>query len=159
MPRYHDLIESFAQTRVGGWMFVNVFNRVDRVLMRVSKGRLNTGLGTGFHTNAVLLICKGAKSGIERQVPLLSTPVGDDFLLVASKVGDPKNPAWYFNLKAHPECTILRNGETVPCVAREATGAERERLWKRAVDNYSGYATYQTRTDRIIPVMVLSRRA
>ena len=138
-------------------MFVHVFNRIDRVLMRATKARINTGFGTGFRGNAVLLICKGAKSGEERRVPLLSTPVGDDIVLVASKAGAEKNPAWYYNLKRYPECTVLRDGEAIPCVAREATGTERERLWSLANENYSGYAAYQTRTDRVIPVMVLSR--
>jgi deazaflavin-dependent oxidoreductase (nitroreductase family) len=158
MRAYHRFIERFAQTRIGGWMFVHVFNRIDRLLMGATKARFNTGVGTGFRGNGVLLICTGARSGEERRIPLLSTPVGDDIVLVASKAGSPANPAWYHNLKRYPACTVFRDGEAIPCVAREAAGAERDRFWALAVANYSGYEAYQKRTDRLIPVMVLSRR-
>jgi len=156
MPFYHQVVERFARTRIGGWMFVHVFNRIDRVVMGATRARFNTGAGTGFRANAVLLICKGARSGAERRVPLLSTPDGDNIVLVASKAGAPEHPAWYHNLKRNPACTVLRDGEMIACVAREASGDERDRLWALAVQNYSGYASYQTRTDRVIPVMVLS---
>jgi len=68
------------------------------------------------------------------------------------------HPAWYHNLKANPACTLAVRGRLLPCTAPEAEGEERERLWRAAVENYAGYAAYQQRTERVIPVMVLTPR-
>lgn len=152
---YTEAIKWFAQTRVGGWLFLHVFNRIDRPLMKLTNARLSTGVGTALSKNAILLTCTGAKSGVERDVPLLATPSGDDIVLVASRTGHPKNPAWYYNLKAHPSCVVRFRGKKLACVARETTGAEREALWKLAAEQYPGYDTYATRTTRVIPVMLL----
>src|SRR6185436_11133725 len=146
------LIENFARSRIGGWMFVNVFNTLDRFLMRKTKARINTGFGSKFQKNAVLLVCTGARSGLEREVPLLATPVGSEYVLIASKAGAPEHPAWYRNLKVNPDCTLAVRGSVLHCVAREAEGDERDLFWRAAVDNYPGYADYQRRTERRIPV-------
>ncbi len=76
-------------------------------------------------------------------------------MLVASRAGHAKNPAWYHNLKAHPECVVRFRGKKFACVANEAKGAQREELWKLATEQYPGYAVYATRTERVIPVMLL----
>jgi deazaflavin-dependent oxidoreductase (nitroreductase family) len=107
----------------------------------------------------LLLNHVGAKSGIERTAPLVYIADGDDFVLVASKGGHPKNPAWYYNLKAHPDVTVQIGSKVLPVHAREATGEERDRLWSMAVETYSGYAGYKERTDRKIPLIVLEPRA
>jgi F420H(2)-dependent quinone reductase len=156
MKLYDSIIQNFARSRVGGWMFVNVFNAVDRFLMSKTKARISTGIGTRFNKNAVLLGCTGVRSGLERQVPLLTTPVGNEFVLIASKAGAPEHPAWYRNLKANPDCTLTVGGRVLRCTAREAEGEERERFWRAAVENYMGYGDYQRRTQRRIPVMVLT---
>jgi F420H(2)-dependent quinone reductase len=158
MKFYDNVIQNFARSRIGGWMFVNVFNPVDRVLMGMTRARINTGFGTKFQENAVLLGCTGARSGRKREIPLLSTPVGSEYVLIASKAGAPENPAWYFNLKAKPDCTLTVRGRVLRCVAREAEGEERVRFWRAAADNYAGYEDYQRRTQRRIPVMVLTPR-
>lgn len=158
MKLYDSMLQGFARSRVGGWMFVNVFNPVDRILMKKTKARVSTGIGSRFSRDAVLLGCTGARSGLAREIPLLSTPVGNLFVLIASKAGAPAHPAWYLNLKANPDCTLTVGGRVVRCVAREAEGEERERLWRAAVENYAGYADYQLRTERRIPVMVLTPR-
>ena len=158
MTLYDHAIENFARSRIGAWMFVHVFNPLDRVLMRQTNARLNSGFGSKFHKNSVLLGCTGARTGAKREVPLLATPVGNEFVLIASKGGAPMHPAWYLNLKANPACTLAVRGRLLQCTAREAEGEERERLWRAAVENYAGYATYQQRTERVIPVMVLTPR-
>jgi F420H(2)-dependent quinone reductase len=144
MTLYDDLVQTFARSRPGSWMFVHVFNPLDRFLMRATKARLNTGFGSRFRSNGVLLGCTGARTGVERHVPLLATPVGSDFVLIASKGGAPTHPAWYRNLLANPECTLTVSGRVLRCTA--------------AVENYAGYADYQRRTSRRIPVMVLTAR-
>ena len=152
---YHALVVKFACTRIGSWMVLHLFNPLDRSLMRWSNGVLNSSAGTNF--NVALLRCKGAKSGRLRDVPLLATPLDDRFVLIASATGREKNPAWYYNLKANPECSLLLHphGE-VECVAHEAEGEERRRAWAAANALYSGYKTYQERTERRVPVMVLT---
>jgi deazaflavin-dependent oxidoreductase (nitroreductase family) len=107
----------------------------------------------------LLLTHVGAKSGQKRISPLTYTKGdGDDLVLVASKGGHPKNPAWYHNLKAHPDTEVQVGREHRPVHARVATVEERERLWPRVVENYGGYADYQKRTDRVIPLVILERR-
>lgn len=106
----------------------------------------------------LLLDHVGAKSGTKRTSPLVYTPDGSDIVLVASKGGNPKNPAWYHNLKANPETTVQVGPAKKPVHAREATDDERKRLWPKVVANYSGYAGYQKRTERKIPLIVLEPR-
>ena len=120
--------------------------------LRISGGRLSTGIGQTY----VLLHARGAKSGVERTVPLLGTKAGDTILLVASKAGAAEHPAWFDNVRANPEVGVTVDGKRRPMWARVAAGEERERLWAVVCDHYSGYAAYQTRTGgRVIPVVVL----
>ena len=106
----------------------------------------------------LLLDHVGAKSGNKRTSPLVYVQDGDDIVLVASKGGNPKNPAWFHNLKANPETTIQVGSEKRPVRARVASDEERKRLWPKAVETYSGYDGYQKRTKRKIPLVVLERR-
>jgi deazaflavin-dependent oxidoreductase (nitroreductase family) len=81
-----------------------------------------------------------------------------DLVLVASKAGHPRHPAWYHNLRAHPDTTVQMGIERRAVRARVASAAERERLWPKAVAAYSGYRTYQERADREIPLVILEPR-
>ncbi len=156
---YHRLVESMVKTRAGGWAFLHVFNPLDRRLLRWTNGAISTGLGTDFADNEVLLGCTGAKSGTPRDVPLLATPLNESWILIASAAGHAENPAWYYNLKAHPECSLLvrKRGES-RFTARELDGEERARAWAAANAQYDGFTTYQGRTERRIPVMLLEPR-
>ena len=100
----------------------------------------------------------GARSGTHRTVALIYLPDGDDVVIVASKGGHPKHPAWFHNLKANPDTTVQVGGELRPVTARVATAAERERLWPLLVDLYPSYADYQRKADREIPVVILRPR-
>ncbi|MQA15961.1 MAG: nitroreductase family deazaflavin-dependent oxidoreductase [Pseudonocardiaceae bacterium] len=100
----------------------------------------------------------GARSGTRRTTPLLYLTDGDDLVLVASKGGYPRHPAWYHNLRAHPDTTVQVGRERRAVRARVAEPAERARLWPRAIDTYPGYADYQHRTDRAIPLVILEPR-
>jgi F420H(2)-dependent quinone reductase len=79
-------------------------------------------------------------------------------VLVASKGGNPRNPAWFHNLRANPEVTVQVGSKRRPVVARVATPEERTRLWPKVVEAYSGYAGYQRRTEREIPLVILEPR-
>jgi deazaflavin-dependent oxidoreductase (nitroreductase family) len=99
---------------------------------------------------------RGAKSGVERVTPLVYTPDGENILLVASRGGDTKHPAWYLNVKANPDVRFNAKGTERAYMARTAVGDERDELWPKVVRRYSGYLVYQKRAgDREIPVVVL----
>jgi F420H(2)-dependent quinone reductase len=106
----------------------------------------------------LLLDHVGARSGARRTTPLAYTADGDDLVVVASKGGHPRHPAWYHNLRAHPETTVRVGREVRPVRARVATPEERERLWPLVVRTYSPYEAYQRRTGREIPLVILERR-
>jgi deazaflavin-dependent oxidoreductase (nitroreductase family) len=106
----------------------------------------------------LLLDHVGAKSGVRRTSPLVYAKDGRDIVLVASKGGYPKNPAWFHNLKAHPDTEVQIGTERRAVHAHVATAEERKRLWPKVVEVYSGYEDYQRRTDREIPLVVLSPR-
>lgn len=112
----------------------------------------------GIRARVLLLDHVGARSGRPRTSALLYFTDGDDAVIVASKGGFPRNPAWFHNLIANPETTVQIGGERRPVRARVATEAERERLWPLAVASYAPYADYQARAERTIPLVILERR-
>jgi deazaflavin-dependent oxidoreductase (nitroreductase family) len=104
----------------------------------------------------VLLHLVGWKTGKPRPTPLLYMKDGEDVVIVASFYGSANHPAWYRNLMANTECDIRADRRRYRVRARTATLEEREKLWPRLVDFYPDYAVYQSRTDREIPVVILS---
>jgi F420H(2)-dependent quinone reductase len=106
----------------------------------------------------LLLDHVGAKSGKVRTTPLAYLQDGENVVLVASKGGHPRNPAWFHNLMENPETTVQIGSQRRAVRARVAEGEERKRLWVEVVDLYGGYRDYQERTDRQIPLVVLGPR-
>ncbi len=106
----------------------------------------------------LLLDHVGAKSGVVRTSPLIYVEDGRNLVLVASKGGYPRNPAWFYNLRAHPETTVRVGTERRAVRAKVATAKQRQRLWPKAVAVYGSYASYQQRTDREIPLVILEPR-
>jgi F420H(2)-dependent quinone reductase len=125
-------------------------------LYRASGGRL--GHKPPFAPPMLLLDHVGARSGVRRTSPLVYTRDGEDYVLVASKGGYPRHPAWFHNLRAHPDTTIQVGRRTLAVRAHVASDEERARLWPKAVATYGGYAGYQARAARTIPLVVLSPR-
>ena len=141
------------------WKVWEVGTRAHIGLFRLSGGRVG-GKMPGTGSPILLLHHVGAKSGKKRVSPLIYAPDGDNAVIVASKGGVDRNPAWYHNLRAHPETEVEVPGEGRRRVrARVAEGEERARLWQKAVAVYKPYAEYQTYTERTIPVIVLERAA
>jgi F420H(2)-dependent quinone reductase len=101
----------------------------------------------------------GAQSAIKRTTPLVYVEDHPDVVLVASKGGHPKHPAWYHNLRAHPDTTVQIGPEHHAVHARLATPEERARLWPKALATYAGYRGYQQRTEREIPLVILEPRS
>jgi deazaflavin-dependent oxidoreductase (nitroreductase family) len=120
-----------------------------------------TGGERGYHwrgTTILLLTTRGRKSGEERTTPLIHRSDGERWVIVASKGGTPENPSWYENLLADPQATIEVKGETIAVTASTAGGEERSRLWSLMAEVWPAYDDYQKKTDREIPVVVLTRR-
>jgi deazaflavin-dependent oxidoreductase (nitroreductase family) len=107
-------------------------------------------------TPLLLLHHTGARSGNSRINPLAYNRDGDRYVVFASKAGAPTNPDWYHNLKAHPEVSIEVGTEAINVVASEAKGEDRERLFRAQAERSPQFAEYQTRTDRLIPVIILT---
>lgn len=107
----------------------------------------------------LLLRTVGAKTGLPRTAALLYVRDGDGYAVIASKGGDTRNPGWYHNLRADPDVEIQVGTETIPVRATVAEGEQRDRIWAAAdAVNKGQYETYQSRTDRRIPVIVLTPR-
>ena len=104
----------------------------------------------------LLLTTTGRRSGVKRRTALIYGRDNTDYVVVASKGGSQEQPAWYLNLEANPEVEIQVFDEVLPAVARTAIGEERERLWALMRQIWPAYDEYQTRTDREIPVVVLT---
>jgi deazaflavin-dependent oxidoreductase (nitroreductase family) len=152
LNRVERVLEDFARSKAGGWYFVNVAMRVDRVLLPLTRGRISSAPGQQI----LLLETVGAKSGERRRTPLVYVTDDSHIVLIASKAGAKRHPGWFHNLRANPRVKVLAPGRSGDYIAREADGDERGRLWAKATDYYAGYDTYQDRAGgRRIPVVVL----
>src|SRR5215218_348062 len=150
-PRYLDVAD-----RV--WPATRRFMGVHTLLYRWTGGRI--GHTIPFVPGKMLLLDHvGAKSGTKRTSPLLYVRDGADLLVIASKGGFPKHPAWYHNLIVNPDTTVQVKGERIPVHARAAKPEERDRLWALAIKGYPGYDDYAARSKgREIPLVVLAPR-
>jgi deazaflavin-dependent oxidoreductase (nitroreductase family) len=138
------------------WRIWEVGTSGHTALYKLSGGRIG---GRSQGAPVALVESVGRKSGKRRTHPLICTPDGDNLVVIASKGGIDKHPAWYLNLMANPETNAWWKGKKRRVRAREAEGEERERLWKQMVAAYRPYESYQRRTDRRIPVVVLEPAA
>ena len=121
----------------------------------------NEGRVGGPFEGATLLLLHhvGARSGKDRINPLVYNRDGDRYVIFASKAGAPTNPDWYHNLKAHPNVTIEVGTDTIEVSASEASGEERDRLFNAQVERSPQFGEYQSKTDREIPVILLTPSA
>ena len=144
---------SAPATRDRVWPILRPLVAVHTVLYRASGGRIgHTVPGT---PPMLLLEHTGARSGTVRTTPLGYIRDGDALVIVASKGGHPQNPAWLHNLRANPDAAVQVRSTRARVRAREATPAERERLWPMVLAAYAGYEAYQQRTAREIPLVIL----
>ncbi|MDQ6817844.1 MAG: nitroreductase family deazaflavin-dependent oxidoreductase [Actinomycetota bacterium] len=124
----------------------------------IEQFRANGGRVSGAFEGATLLLLHhvGAKSGTPRVNPLAYLADGERFIVFASKAGAPTNPDWYHNLMATPETSIEVGTDTIAVTASEASGEERERLFRAQAERSPQFAEYQEKTERAIPVIVLT---
>ena len=126
----------------------------------VAEFRANHGKVGGNFEGAPLLLLhsRGARTGAERVSPMMYLRDGDRYLVFASKGGAPDNPAWYHNLMANPDAEIEVGDDTLAVRAEELKGAERDEKYARQAELYPGFAEYEAKTTRVIPVVALSAR-
>jgi len=134
---------------VANWNFVG---KIHRAIYRASGGRVGARLAG---LDMLLLTTTGRKSGEPRTQPLACFAEGDDWIVVASNNGQDKHPAWFLNLEANPDARIQIGREARAVRAHVAEGEERERLWPWLQKRNPAYASYERRTERRIPVVIL----
>ena len=130
---------------------LRLFWRIHRAFMRVTGGRF----GRVGAMPALLLTTRGRKSGEKRDVALNYVRDDGSFVVVASYAGEDRDPAWWKNLRTHPEAEVTADGKRFKVRSRESDGARREQLWSRIVHIDPAYAEYQRRTKRRLAVVVL----
>jgi deazaflavin-dependent oxidoreductase (nitroreductase family) len=125
----------------------------------VEEFRANSGkVGGPFQGAPLLLLTStGAKSGALRVNPMMYLQDGKRLYVFATKAGAPTNPDWYHNLVAHPQATVEVGDERFDVTATVITGAERDEVYQRQAALYPGFAEYETKTSRKIPVVALER--
>lgn len=131
---------------------VRRWSKVHTLVYRATRGRLGRRL---VGNDILLLTTRGHETGEEHTVPLLHLRDGSVVVVIASYGGRPQHPTWYRNLVAEPHVEVQTKDTRGNMVARTADAEERSRWWPRIVAAYDGYATYQSRTDREIPVVIL----
>jgi deazaflavin-dependent oxidoreductase (nitroreductase family) len=131
---------------------VDEFNRQIIEEFRANNGEVG---GQFAEVPMLLLRTKGAKTGALRVSPVAYQQVDGGYAVFASYAGNPNHPAWYHNLVADPNVQIEVGERTVPVHARVTEGAERDRIWTKQKQDLPGFADYEAKTDRVIPVIVL----
>jgi deazaflavin-dependent oxidoreductase (nitroreductase family) len=152
---FQRMIQSFASTRPGAWLFAKLLRHVDDLFAKVTGGRVSApGLLAGLPV--IDLSTTGRKSGVRRTSHLISVPVGDTLALLGTNFGQKATPAWVFNLEADPHADVTYKDRTLPVVARPASDAEYAEVMLNSASVYGGYAKYRQRiTGRTVRIFVL----
>lgn len=152
---FQRAVQAVASTRPGAWVFSKSIAPVDRLLFKVTKGRW-TAPEILAGLPVIMVTTTGRKSGERRTSPLVGVPVGDDLAIVGTNFGQPRTPAWVYNLEADRAGTVALHDRSVAVVARPATEDERTQAFRTAAGIYPGYDKYQERiTGREIRIFVL----
>ena len=152
----HRFIRRTAATRPMARLYGVIQQPLDRLVFRLTGGRMTASSWLGGVT-ITMLTTTGARSGRPRTLPVLGLPDGEEMIVIASNFGRPRNPAWYHNLRANPRATIVFDGNTREVFARELSGAERERDYRRGEEIYPGFTYYlRWAGNRKIPVLRLA---
>jgi len=150
------IVTRIARSLVGAAVSALIMHHLDRLALRLSSGRFTLStLLTGLEI--LTLTTTGARTGRAYTVPLVAIPhENDQLIIIASNWGQARNPAWYYNILAQPQVKVTRNGRMQTYLAQETRGSVREACWQVGLQTYPGYATYQQRTTRQIPVILLT---
>ena len=149
------LVHHVAEIVPMSWIPPRALVRVDRAFFRITRGRTSWSAWISG-LPIVMLTTTGARSGKPHTLPVLALPEGDHLVVIASNMGKPANPGWYYNLRAQPSVMITWKGSTVRMRARELIGEERQRYVDRGLEAYPWWAPYHRRAaPRLIPVIML----
>lgn len=135
--------------------FIKPFSKFNVFMYKLTGGRV---MGTFQGLPVVLIKMTGAKSGQERNVPLMYVPYKEGVIIVASQGGAPKSPVWHKNLIAHPDIEAQYKSKKMKLRARRASDEEKQEVWPTCVKHYPPFEEYQARTDRNIPVYICEPR-
>lgn len=154
--KFYRFMQRVGSSGVMPWINARLMHRLDGVMLRRTRGRwAMPGLFAGLPL--ITLTTIGARSGRRRTNLVVGLPDGDAIIVVASNWGEPQHPSWYYNLRANPAVMVAYRGRAGYYIAREATEAERERLWSMGDAIYRGYAAYRRRaSNRRIPILILT---
>lgn len=151
---FQKLLHRFFMLRPVTAFFAPWVHRLDNTILNLSHGKYNACGILGW--NIIQLTTTGAKTAQSRTVPLMALFDGEKIALIASSYGRKRNPAWYHNLKAQPECQVQWRGKIRGFAGYETNGGEYVRYWQLAVSYYAGYEKYKERAaHRHIPIIVL----
>jgi deazaflavin-dependent oxidoreductase (nitroreductase family) len=134
-------------------LVIRVLSFLQQLLYRLTGGLIG---GRTLGVPTLLITTRGRKTGKSRTTPVLYLGVGEELVVVASNAGDDKSPGWWLNLQAEPSATVQVRRRRLRVRAREADAAERDRLWPELLQLYPTYERYQQRTERRLPVVILS---
>ena len=139
--------EEFAKMR----KFIKPFSKLNVVVYKLTRGLL---MGKFQGRPVMLVTMTGAKSGLQRTIPLMYVPYKDGVIVVGSQGGAPKSPVWVKSIQQNPDVVVQYGGKKMELRARQVDDAEKAEVWPTCVENYAPYQDYQDRTDRNIPVFV-----
>ena len=152
---FHRGMQAIASTRPGAWFFSKALAPTDRILSRLSKGRVSVPASMA-RLPVLVLTSTGRKTGQPRQTHLIAVPFQDTLALLGTNFGQASTPAWVLNVEAEPRATVTHRGVTREIVARPATDSERAEVLANSASVYGGYAKYQERiTGRRLRIFVL----
>ena len=149
------VLQRLSSSQLGAWFFCKTLYQQDKVLFKVTGGRLTVpSIFTGLPV--VMLTTTGVKTGKHRTMPLVGIPVGEDLAVIGSNYGQKNTPGWVYNLEADSSATVRYRNRSVRVLARRADEAETDRIFDIGSIVYPGYAKYRTRAGhRVIRVFVL----
>ncbi len=151
---FQKLLHRFVMMRPVTAFFAPRVHRLDQLVLKWTKDKHSVSEILGW--SIIQLTTIGARTNQPRTIPLVGIFDHEKIIVIASNFGREHNPAWYYNLKAHPDCDICYSGRSGKYIARETAGEEYERYWQLAISFYVGYENYQQRAaHRHIPVMLL----
>jgi deazaflavin-dependent oxidoreductase (nitroreductase family) len=155
---FHRAMQAIAATRPGAWFFSKTLARLDRVLSKLSKGRITVPAFMA-RLPVLVLTSTGRKTGQPRRTHLIAVPFLDTLALLGTNFGQASTPDWVLNLEAEPRAAVTHRGITREVVARPATDAERVQILANSATAYGGYVKYQQRiTHRRVRIFVLEPR-
>lgn len=142
-PVQHAL-QRAASTRSGSWLFQRTLYRIDRPLHRWSKGKVTVpGLVTGLPV--IMLTTTGARSGLQRTMPVAAIPFGDDLVILGTNYAQEHTPGWVFNLLKEPHAAVTWQSTTVPVIASRLASEHMDEVWRAAGRVYVGFPKYRER--------------